>query len=38
MTLAGWTHHPYEWWHYNLPDPMRYPPLSDGAEGAFLMD
>ena len=38
MTLAGWTHHPYEWWHYNLPDPTRYSPLSDGAEGSFLMD
>ena len=38
MTLAGWAHHPYEWWHYNLPDPTRYPPLSDGAEGSFLMD
>ena len=38
MTLAGWTHHPYEWWHYNLPDPTRYAPLSDGAEGSYLMD
>lgn len=38
MRLAGWVHHPYEWWHYNLPDPTRYPPLSDGAEGSFLMD
>ncbi|OIP18383.1 MAG: D-alanyl-D-alanine dipeptidase [Comamonadaceae bacterium CG_4_9_14_3_um_filter_60_33] len=38
MTQAGWTHHPYEWWHYNLPEPTRYPLLSDGAEGSFLMD
>ena len=38
MRLAGWTHHPYEWWHYNLADPTRYPPLSDGAEGSYLMD
>ncbi len=38
MTLAGWVHHPYEWWHYNLPAPTRYPPLSDGAEGSYLMD
>ena len=38
MTQAGWTHHPYEWWHYNLPDPTRYPPLSDDIEGACLMD
>ena len=38
MTLAGWTHHPYEWWHYNLPDPTRYPLLRDEVEGACLMD
>lgn len=38
MTLAGWTHHPYEWWHYNLPDPTRYPQLRDEVEGACLMD
>jgi D-alanyl-D-alanine dipeptidase len=38
MTLAGWTHHPFEWWHYNLPNPTRYPSLNDGAEGVLLMD
>ena len=39
MTAAGWTHHPYEWWHYNLPEPTRYPKLSDDAvEGEALMD
>ena len=38
MTLAGWAHHPYEWWHYNLPDPTRYPLLRDEVEGAWLMD
>ena len=38
MTLAGWDHHPFEWWHYNLPDPTRYPKLSDDIEGEFLMD
>lgn len=38
MTLAGWTHHPGEWWHYNLPDATRYPLLGDGAEGGCLMD
>ncbi|MBK9441955.1 MAG: D-alanyl-D-alanine dipeptidase [Comamonadaceae bacterium] len=38
MTAAGWTHHPYEWWHYNLPEPTRYPKLSDEVEGEFLMD
>lgn len=37
MTDAGWAHHPYEWWHYNLPDPTRYPPLSDKVEGESLM-
>jgi len=38
MTAAGWTHHPYEWWHYNLPEPTRYPKLSDEVEDEFLMD
>ncbi len=38
MSKAGWNHHPHEWWHYNLPDPTRYPQLSDQAEGACLMD
>ena len=38
MTAAGWDHHPFEWWHFNLPDPTRYPRLSDDVEGEFLMD
>jgi len=38
MTGAGWDHHRHEWWHYNLPDPTRYPRLSDKVEGEFLMD
>lgn len=38
MTGAGWDHHPHEWWHYNLPEPTRYPKLSDKVEGEFLMD
>ena len=38
MTLAGWTHHPCEWWHYNLSDTTRYPLLGDGHEGRSLMD
>ena len=38
MTQTGWTHHPYEWWHYNLPDPNRYPLLQDKVEGACLMN
>ncbi len=37
MTLAGWTHHPFEWWHYNLPQAERYPMISDGSDGALLM-
>jgi len=37
MTAAGWTHHPYEWWHYNLPEPTRYPKLSDEVEGGALL-
>jgi D-alanyl-D-alanine dipeptidase len=38
MTAAGWEHHPHEWWHYNLPEPTRYPPLHDDVEGEILMD
>jgi len=38
MTVAGWDHHPFEWWHFNLPQPTRYPRLSDDVEGEFLMD
>ncbi len=38
MTLAGWVHHPHEWWHYNLSGATRYPLLSDQVEGEFLMD
>ena len=38
MTAAGWEHYRFEWWHYNLPDPTRYPLLSDRLEGQFLMD
>ena len=37
MTAAGWVHHPHEWWHYNLPDPCRFPPLSDEVEGEALL-
>jgi D-alanyl-D-alanine dipeptidase len=38
MAAAGWAHHPCEWWHYNLPEPTRYPVLSDRVEGMALMD
>ena len=38
MAAAGWAHHPHEWWHYNLRDWERFPPLSDETEGRELMD
>lgn len=38
MALAGWEHHPYEWWHYNLPDPARYAIIDDAASVARLMN
>ena len=38
MAASGWTHHPDEWWHYNLPDWDRYPPLRDEQDGRRLMD
>ncbi|PZW36981.1 D-alanyl-D-alanine dipeptidase [Humitalea rosea] len=31
MTAAGWDHYRLEWWHYQLHDPRRYPPLSASA-------
>lgn len=37
MVSAGWAYNPHEWWHYNLPDPARYPLLEDGDEAAQLM-
>ncbi|MEI6984944.1 MAG: D-alanyl-D-alanine dipeptidase [Rhodospirillaceae bacterium] len=36
MTAAGWTHYPFEWWHYQLPNPGRYPLLSDSAAGGRM--
>ena len=33
MAAAGWHHYPSEWWHYQLPDPKRYPLLWDAAAG-----
>lgn len=27
MTAAGWDHYSMEWWHYQLPEPRRYPAL-----------
>lgn len=31
MIAAGWAHYDPEWWHFNLPDPERYPLLSDSV-------
>ena len=31
MAAAGWDHYWLEWWHYQLPDARRYPPLSASA-------
>lgn len=36
MHKAGWEHHPHEWWHYNLPQPARYPKLSAEEEARFF--
>lgn len=37
MVEAGFVHNIHEWWHYNLPDPERYPLLSDAAAGTRMM-
>jgi D-alanyl-D-alanine dipeptidase len=37
MTLAGFTHDPHEWWHYQLPDAHAYPFIADGAFAPALM-
>lgn len=37
MSAAGWDHYATEWWHYQLPDPERYPLLSDAAIGGRMM-
>lgn len=37
MTAAGWTHYAFEWWHYQLPDPARYPLITDTALGNLMM-
>ena len=31
MVAAGWQPYAPEWWHYNLPDPGRFPLVEDGA-------
>ncbi len=37
MTAAGWDWNRYEWWHYQLFDPLRYPLLADTAAPRPLM-
>jgi D-alanyl-D-alanine dipeptidase len=37
MAAAGWHHYPPEWWHYQLPDPKRYPLLWDAAAGGHIL-
>jgi D-alanyl-D-alanine dipeptidase len=37
MAISAWVHHPREWWHYNLMDPKRYPPIEDATMTALLM-
>lgn len=37
MTAAGWDWNPYEWWHYQLFKPGRYPLLADAAAPRRLM-
>lgn len=37
MTAAGWDWNRFEWWHYQLFEPERYPLLSDAAAPRRLM-
>ncbi|MCL6271121.1 D-alanyl-D-alanine dipeptidase [Sansalvadorimonas sp. 2012CJ34-2] len=37
MHTAGFICHPFEWWHYELPDLERYPVLSDRLAGTDMM-
>ena len=37
MAMAGWTHYPYEWWHYQLPEAGRYPLLADSAVNGRML-
>ncbi|GAB4212900.1 MAG: D-alanyl-D-alanine dipeptidase [Rhodoferax sp.] len=38
MALAGFVHHPYEWWHYQLPNAADYPLLTHDDPCAARMD
>jgi D-alanyl-D-alanine dipeptidase len=37
MVAAGWRSYPYEWWHYQLPEAERYPPLADSVTGGAML-
>jgi D-alanyl-D-alanine dipeptidase len=37
MTAAGWNWNRFEWWHYQLFEPRRYPLLADAAAPRRLM-
>lgn len=37
MAAAGWRHHPFEWWHYQLPQAETYPLVEDGVLGPAIM-
>lgn len=37
MTAAGWDRNPFEWWHYQLFAPERFPLLTDTAAPRRLM-
>ncbi len=37
MVESGFVHNEFEWWHYNLPRPERFPLLSDAAAGTAMM-
>jgi D-alanyl-D-alanine dipeptidase len=37
MAAAGWQHYQNEWWHYNLPQPERFPMLSDSVLDGIMM-
>ena len=37
MTASGWAMNPHEWWHYQLPDAVRYPLLDEDALPSPMM-
>lgn len=37
MSAAGWDFYSKEWWHYQLFQPRRYPPIDDGARAPAMM-